>query len=307
MLSRSAPKGSSREECNAANMADYPSLLTYVADLETKFNKLAAHGVWMTDSEQRHLLLRGLTSNYDNAKASILIYRNRDGDRADFATAVSLLEEYEDNLQAATNPPGSSVQPINREITMATFNTKPGKEKVNPVCFYFAKRGNCKRGATCNFRHVERATRSDRQDGLQAKRARASNRPRTGNCNNCGREGHWARECTAPKREQANVAVGEDWSRTTREFVGHGLNFKMPYAQDKWLVDSASTCLVANEEFNEFTDVGPAQVLITVGGDHQLQCKKVGSLTIYIRRTCSVARCADCSWFWRQYFEWPLS
>ena len=29
-----------REECNAANMADYPSLLSYVADLETKFNKL---------------------------------------------------------------------------------------------------------------------------------------------------------------------------------------------------------------------------------------------------------------------------
>ena len=54
----------------------------------------------------------------------------------------------------------------------------------------------------------------------------------------------------------------------------------MPYLQEKWLVDSVSTCLVANEHFKEFFNVVPAAVTITVGGDHRLQCTKVGDLSI---------------------------
>ena len=54
------------------NLADYPSLAAYIADLEARFNKLAAHGVFITDSEQRYVLLRGLTANYDNIKSSVL-------------------------------------------------------------------------------------------------------------------------------------------------------------------------------------------------------------------------------------------
>ena len=62
--------------------------------------------------------------------------------------------------------------------------------------------------------------------------------------------------------------------------MGHGRSFAMTYKEDKWLVDSASTCLVANELFKEFTGLGPADVTITVGGDHRLQCTKVGNLAI---------------------------
>ena len=67
---------------------------------------------------------------------------------------------------------------------------------------------------------------------------------------------------------------------STREFVGHGLNFRLPYQRDKWLVDSASTCMVANEAFRELFLVKPAEVTITVGGDNQLKCTSVGNLTI---------------------------
>ena len=74
-----------RDELIAANLADYPSLATYIADMEVRFGKLAAHGVFMTDSEQRYLLLKGLTATYDNIKSSILTYRDRNGDKADLA------------------------------------------------------------------------------------------------------------------------------------------------------------------------------------------------------------------------------
>ena len=52
------------------------------------------------------------------------------------------------------------------------------------------------------------------------------------------------------------------------------------YNKDKWLVDSASTCMVANEPFNEFYNIRPADVTITVGGDHQLACTRVGDLIV---------------------------
>jgi hypothetical protein len=51
----------------------------------------------------------------------------------------------------------------------------------------------------------------------------------------------------------------------------------MPYLQDKWLVDSASTCLVANEHFREFLNVGPAVVAIAVGGAIAYTAKRLAT------------------------------
>ena len=66
-----------RDEIGAANLADYTSLASYIADIEGKFSKLAAHGVTVTQSEQRYLLLRGLTADYNGVRASILGFRDR--------------------------------------------------------------------------------------------------------------------------------------------------------------------------------------------------------------------------------------
>ena len=43
--------------------------------------------------------------------------------------------------------------------------------------------------------------------------------------------------------------------------------------------DSAYTCMVANETFKEFDQVGPAQVTI-IGGDNRIRCTTVGNLRI---------------------------
>ena len=48
-----------RDELAATNMADYPTLKAYVGDLEAKFIKMHSNGIFMTDTEQQHLLLRG--------------------------------------------------------------------------------------------------------------------------------------------------------------------------------------------------------------------------------------------------------
>ena len=45
-------------------------------------------------------------------------------------------------------------------------------------------------------------------------------------------------------------------------------------------MDSASTCMVANEDFRELYNVRPADVTITVGGDNQLVCNRVGNLRV---------------------------
>jgi gag-polypeptide of LTR copia-type/Zinc knuckle/Zinc finger C-x8-C-x5-C-x3-H type (and similar) len=264
-----------RDELIAMNLADYPSLAAYIADLEARFNKMAAFGVNITDAEQRYVLLRGLTDNYDNVKSSVLSYRDRDGNKADLAMAIYLLEDYEDNRAASST--SSRTPSLNQEVSLATFASSKGKEKV---CFYFSKRGNCRRGSSCNFRHVDRASRPSTQRDPQVKRARTNNRPKPGACRKCGRDGHWAKECPSTGQDKANMLIGGDWNRVTREFVGHSLGLKMPYQQDKWLVDSASTCNVANEAFKEFSEVGPADVTITVGGDNHLSCTSVGNLLI---------------------------
>ena len=50
-----------RDEVAATTMADYPSLRAYISDMESKFHRMVSNGIVMTDREQRHLLLRGLT------------------------------------------------------------------------------------------------------------------------------------------------------------------------------------------------------------------------------------------------------
>ena len=146
-----------RDEVSAANLADYPSLTTYIADMELRYSKLAGHGVTLTDGEQRYHLLKGLTSNYDSIKASILSYRDCNGNRADFSMAVSLLEDYEDNTLAVSNP--SRTTGNNREVAMVSIGSKIqiNGSKDGGSCFYYARHGHCRRGTSCRFRHVDRA------------------------------------------------------------------------------------------------------------------------------------------------------
>ena len=298
-----------RDEIGAANLADYQSLASYIADLEGKFSKLAGHGITITQSEQRYLLLRGLTADYNGVRASILGYRDRNNNPADLATAISMLEEYEDNVLASTTV--TRTLSNNREITLTTMTTKPStlmqKGGGSGVCFYFSKRGHCRRGESCRFRHVERVklggdgqelyTQRPRMPGVRDSRSNrprgggGNNRQKAGTCRNCGNEGHWARDCIRPKKDKVNTTIAEDlqgvdpvvaddWSRATKDYVGHGLGMSVYYKHEKWLVDSASTCMVANEDFRELYNVRPADVTITVGGDNQLVCNRVGNLRV---------------------------
>ena len=139
-----------REELAATNLVDFSNLKSYVSDLETKFNKLLNQGVRITESERRHILLRGLTPEYNSIKASILTYRNRYNQYADFTEAVSMLEDYDDNtLKVATRTFS------NNEVTLTTMGVDK-KDDKGGVCFHFSKKGHCRRGRGCKFRHVER-------------------------------------------------------------------------------------------------------------------------------------------------------
>ena len=132
-----------RDEVAAANLADYPSLRAYVSDLETKFDKLAAHGVTMTDSEQRHLLLRGLTTDYNTIKASILSYRDRYDRPADLLTAISLLEDYEDNTLPVTT------RTVHREVTLTTVaQNEPRLMKTQKEFVSTTQKGGAVEGGT---------------------------------------------------------------------------------------------------------------------------------------------------------------
>ena len=93
-----------------------------------------------------------------------------------------------------------------------------------------------------------------RLHGKQAKRSRTSNRPTTGHCQLRTRRplGQSAR----PRRKNNSFVAGEDWSKSARKFVGHSLNFKMPYMQDRWLF---------NVRTSSRSEVGPAEVLIGAG------------------------------------------
>ena len=60
-----------REELAATNLVDFPNLKSYISDLETKFNKLLNQGVRISESEQRHILLRGLTGTVSTSMLTL--------------------------------------------------------------------------------------------------------------------------------------------------------------------------------------------------------------------------------------------
>ena len=77
--------------------------------------------------------------------------------------------------------------------------------------------------------------------------------PRRGTVN-CGRVGHWAR-VQGPDARTINSSPVKTGT-SARKFVGHSLNFKMPYMQDRWLF---------NVRTSSRSEVGPAEVLIGAG------------------------------------------
>ena len=279
-----------RDEVAATTMADYPSLRAYISDMESKFHRMVSNGIVMTDREQRHLLLRGLTPEYNGVKASILTFRNRFNKPAELADAISI---YADNTISVTRTIN------NREVTLTTVGGQFGDQPRGDngaVCFNFSKKGNCRRGRGCKFRHVERPTSkqvSHAQGGQQKRQKvpsehyrrsntqqgkRAGKAQKTGACHNCGKQGHWARECRAPKVERNNMT--SDWASTTFDFVRAGNIQGLDYIPDRWLVDSASTCLVANECFPEFFNLRAADISIRVGGGSDLPCSRIGDLWV---------------------------
>ena len=158
-----------------------------------------------------------------------------------------MLEDYEDNTLKVTTRTLS-----NQEVTLTTVGIGQSEEK-GAVCFHFSKKGHCRRGRSCKFRHVnmqvgrgqtvrhkrQKVTSEQYRHPTPHRGKGAGKAQKTGACHNCGKEGHWARECRKPKVERSNVT--SDWTMTTFDFVRAGNIQGLSYIPDRWLVDSAST------------------------------------------------------------------
>ena len=127
------------------NMADYPDLKAYVAQLETIFARLAKIGHVVTDADKRYHLMEGLTEDFRRGVAgSIYTYEGPLGQPADYSKALQFLSIYDDNNLAAPKK-------YQREAAMATFTATT----TRPVlCKNFSK-GICRWGEKCKFRHVD--------------------------------------------------------------------------------------------------------------------------------------------------------
>jgi len=100
-------------------------------------------------------------------------------------------------------------------------------------------------------------------------------------CKNCGKKGHWARECKMKKEpEEPNQSKTEE-KNETKEHVLFNLGDTSIDAKDKWVIDSGATAHMCRNK-NWFIELimYPSSVTCSVGDGSQVKVLGIGKIEV---------------------------
>jgi gag-polypeptide of LTR copia-type/Zinc knuckle len=193
----------------------------FLTSLRTKRNQAKAAGVTISDDDYKQTVLRSIPDELAKFTVSTQMSAQVSGNTLDMNFLIQSLCEEADRLKS--------------HHAQRQHGQGKGREG----------------GQTDEALAITNVTNSSNNHSGQRK-------CRQGNCHNCGKAGHWARECRAPKKEEsANTQLGQASSSTT------------PKPNNK-LVGSANAVVYGNDEGDGFwmveemeEEVAPAHVVST--------------------------------------------
>ena len=273
------------------HLENHKSLDSFLDTFDVLVSRLEELGVDFDADEQRSMLFKGLTPEYQ----PIINHFNLQEKAPSTAFIINKLRDYE----AANLPHGRNNRGSEQSYgTVSISNGSSGGSSKSNVPCRDHTRGKCRRGNRCRFLHVQRPNSNSSST--------SNNRP---HCSHCNKQGHVADKCwllhpnLRPSSNNANKQVkfadhnnfhvlsdssensqdqaNEPASHTEFAYICNDTVPAESYAasdqtpRNVWLFDGGSTCAITYDRSN-CTNIRPSKAIITVGGGHQFESHEVG-------------------------------